>query len=86
MADKRFPGGAANYSVSDFAAAWLRGVGAPVTPQNIAAFNAWANAESSGYNPSASGGRGFATGRMFTAAGVHVASAAQEGLLRPVGR
>jgi acyl-CoA thioesterase II len=38
------------------------------------------------WSPSASGGRGFATGRMFTAAGVHVASAAQEGLLRPVGR
>ncbi len=36
------------------------------------------------WSPTASGGRGFATGRMFTAAGVHVASAAQEGLLRPV--
>jgi acyl-CoA thioesterase II len=38
------------------------------------------------FSPSASGGRGFATGRMFTADGRHVASAAQEGLLRPVER
>jgi acyl-CoA thioesterase-2 len=38
------------------------------------------------WSPSASGGRGFATGRMFTLAGQHVASAAQEGLLRRVER
>ena len=36
-------------------------------------------------SPSASGGRGFASGRMFTVDGHHVASTAQEGLLRRVG-
>lgn len=37
------------------------------------------------WSPSASGGRGLATGRMFTADGGHLASAVQEGLLRRVG-
>jgi acyl-CoA thioesterase-2 len=36
-------------------------------------------------SPSASGGRGLATGRMFTRDGRHIASAVQEGLLRRVG-
>jgi len=36
-------------------------------------------------SPSASGSRGLASGRMFTEAGVHIASAVQEGLLRRVG-
>jgi acyl-CoA thioesterase-2 len=36
-------------------------------------------------SPSASGARGLATGRMFTADGRHVATAVQEGLLRRVG-
>ncbi|HEX5540556.1 MAG TPA: acyl-CoA thioesterase II [Micromonospora sp.] len=37
------------------------------------------------WSPSAAGARGLATGRMFTADGVHIASAVQEGLLRRVG-
>jgi acyl-CoA thioesterase-2 len=37
------------------------------------------------WSPSASGGRGLATGRMFTEDGRHVVSAVQEGLLRRVG-
>jgi acyl-CoA thioesterase II len=37
------------------------------------------------YSPSASGGRGLATGRMFTADGRHIATVVQEGLLRRVG-
>ncbi|HEX6498191.1 MAG TPA: acyl-CoA thioesterase II [Micromonosporaceae bacterium] len=37
------------------------------------------------WSPSASGGRGLATGRMFTADGRHIATAVQEGLLRRVG-
>ena len=37
------------------------------------------------HSPSASGGRGFATGRVFTRDGVLVASVAQEGLIRPMG-
>lgn len=36
-------------------------------------------------SPSASGSRGLATGRLFSRAGVHIASAVQEGLLRRVG-
>ena len=36
-------------------------------------------------SPSASGGRGLASGRMFTRDGRHIASAVQEGLLRRVG-
>ena len=36
-------------------------------------------------SPSASGGRGLATGQMFTLDGRHVASAVQEGLLRRIG-
>jgi len=36
------------------------------------------------WSPSASGGRGLATGRMFTTDGRHIASAVQEGLLRRV--
>ncbi|MFY1703272.1 acyl-CoA thioesterase [Micromonospora sp. WMMA1923] len=36
-------------------------------------------------SPSASGARGLATGRMFTATGRHIATAVQEGLLRRVG-
>ncbi|WP_433169125.1 acyl-CoA thioesterase [Kribbella sp. CA-247076] len=36
-------------------------------------------------SPSASGARGFATGRLFTEHGHLVASVAQEGLIRPVG-
>ena len=36
-------------------------------------------------SPSAGGSRGFAQGRMFTQDGRHIASAAQEGLLRRVG-
>jgi acyl-CoA thioesterase-2 len=36
-------------------------------------------------SPSASGSRGLASGRMFTADGRHIASAVQEGLLRRVG-
>jgi acyl-CoA thioesterase-2 len=37
------------------------------------------------WSPSASGARGLATGRMFTVDGSHIATAVQEGLLRPVG-
>ncbi|MDP9395774.1 MAG: acyl-CoA thioesterase II [Actinomycetota bacterium] len=37
-------------------------------------------------SPSASGARGFATGRVYTADGRLVASVAQEGLIRPTGR
>lgn len=37
------------------------------------------------WSPSASGGRGLATGRLFTQDGRHVASAVQEGLLRRIG-
>ncbi len=37
------------------------------------------------HSPSASGGRGFATGRVFTRQGSLVASVAQEGLIRPLG-
>lgn len=37
------------------------------------------------WSPSASGGRGLATGRMFTADGRNIATAVQEGLLRRVG-
>ena len=37
-------------------------------------------------SPSASGARGLATGRMFTADGRLIATAVQEGLLRDVGR
>jgi acyl-CoA thioesterase-2 len=37
------------------------------------------------WSPSASGGRGLATGRMFTVDGRQIASAVQEGLLRRVG-
>ncbi len=37
------------------------------------------------HSPSASGGRGFALGRVFTQDGVLVASVAQEGLIRPMG-
>ncbi|GAA1899823.1 acyl-CoA thioesterase [Asanoa iriomotensis] len=37
------------------------------------------------WSPSASGGRGLATGRMFTASGANIATAVQEGLLRRVG-
>jgi acyl-CoA thioesterase II len=36
-------------------------------------------------SPSASGARGFATGRLFTEDGNLIASVAQEGLIRPVG-
>ncbi len=36
-------------------------------------------------SPSASGGRGLASGRLFDAAGGHIASVVQEGLLRRVG-
>ncbi|HEU4947100.1 MAG TPA: acyl-CoA thioesterase II [Kribbella sp.] len=36
-------------------------------------------------SPSASGARGFATGRLFTQDGKLVASVAQEGLIRPIG-
>jgi acyl-CoA thioesterase II len=36
-------------------------------------------------SPSASGARGLASGRMFTRAGKHIASAVQEGLLRRIG-
>jgi acyl-CoA thioesterase-2 len=36
-------------------------------------------------SPSAGGGRGLASGRMFTREGRHIASAVQEGLLRRVG-
>ncbi|TCO18019.1 acyl-CoA thioesterase-2 [Kribbella steppae] len=36
-------------------------------------------------SPSASGARGFATGRLFTEDGHLIASVAQEGLIRPVG-
>jgi acyl-CoA thioesterase II len=37
------------------------------------------------WSPSAAGGRGLATGRMFTIDGRHIATAVQEGLLRRVG-
>jgi acyl-CoA thioesterase-2 len=37
------------------------------------------------WSPSASGGRGLASGRMFTLDGRQVASVVQEGLLRPLG-
>ena len=35
-------------------------------------------------SPSASGGRGLATGRFYSADGQHIATVVQEGLLRPV--
>jgi acyl-CoA thioesterase-2 len=38
------------------------------------------------HSPSASGARGFALGRVFSRSGSLVASVAQEGLIRPVGR
>jgi len=38
------------------------------------------------FSPSAQGGRGFATGRLFGADGTLMASVAQEGLIRPVER
>jgi len=38
------------------------------------------------HSPSASGARGFAFGRVFSRDGVLIASVAQEGLIRPVGR
>jgi acyl-CoA thioesterase II len=38
------------------------------------------------WSPSASGGRGLATGRMYSADGRHLATAVQEGLLRRVER
>ncbi len=37
------------------------------------------------HSPSASGGRGFAIGRVFSSDGRLIASVAQEGLIRPVG-
>ncbi|MFV2020736.1 acyl-CoA thioesterase [Micromonospora sp. LOL_023] len=37
------------------------------------------------WSPSAAGGRGLATGRMFTRDGRHIASAVQEGLVRRIG-
>jgi len=37
------------------------------------------------YSPSASGARGFATGKVFSREGVLIASVAQEGLIRPLG-
>jgi acyl-CoA thioesterase-2 len=37
------------------------------------------------HSPSASGGRGFAVGRVFSRGGSLIASVAQEGLIRPVG-
>jgi len=37
------------------------------------------------WSPSAAGGRGLATGRMFTVDGANIATAVQEGLLRRVG-
>ncbi len=37
------------------------------------------------HSPSASGGRGFAIGRVFSRDGTLIASVAQEGLIRPVG-
>jgi acyl-CoA thioesterase-2 len=37
------------------------------------------------HSPSASGGRGFAVGRVFSRGGALIASVAQEGLIRPVG-
>jgi acyl-CoA thioesterase-2 len=37
------------------------------------------------WSPSAAGGRGLASGQMFTRDGRHIASAEQEGLLRKVG-
>jgi acyl-CoA thioesterase-2 len=38
------------------------------------------------HSPSASGARGFATGRLFSQAGSLVASVVQEGLIRPISR
>jgi acyl-CoA thioesterase-2 len=37
------------------------------------------------YSPSASGGRGFAVGKVFSRGGNLIASVAQEGLIRPIG-
>lgn len=51
--DKRTPG----HSIQDWAKDVLGGVGAPVTQQNIDTLVTWANTESGGYNPNASGGR-----------------------------
>lgn len=56
-ADKRFPGGPANYDIVSFAIDFLTGLGAPLSPSNIGAVVAWANAESSGYRPTSSGGK-----------------------------
>jgi acyl-CoA thioesterase-2 len=38
------------------------------------------------HSPSASGARGFTTGRVFSRTGSLIASVAQEGLIRPVTR
>lgn len=52
--DKRFnqPG----YDIVAFAVDFLNAIGAPITPSNVGAVVAWANIESSGYNPGVAGG------------------------------
>jgi len=51
--DKRIPG----HSIEGWARDVLTGLGAPITPANMSAMLRWANTESGGYNPGASGGR-----------------------------
>lgn len=51
--DKRVPG----KSIQDWAKDVLTGLGTPTSQQNIDTLVTWANTESGGYNPNASGGR-----------------------------
>lgn len=52
--DKRLTG---NHTIVQWAHDVLTGLGLPTTPTNIAILITWANIESGGYNPNASGGR-----------------------------
>lgn len=45
------------YTPADWAAAVLKGFGAPVNATNIDSLTRWANAESGGYNPNSGGGK-----------------------------
>ena len=54
MADPRFPEG---QSIQQWASDLLSALGMPVTSTNVGILTSWANAESGGYNPNASGGR-----------------------------
>jgi hypothetical protein len=78
-ADKRFPGGNPNYDIVSFAIDFLHGIGAPTTPGNIQAVVGWANAESSGYNPSRAGGRNNPLNIVATANDGHVGQGGSQG-------